>query len=820
MDHPRRSERFWAAFAAFSLRRPVPLALAALLLLALSAPFAVRLYADLRTDLRELLPRGAPAAVALDALEARLGGLAHLSVVVHTEDLKAGQRFVEALAERLRPLVPSVASSIRHRIDDERAFLDKHGALYAGVDDLALVRDGLRKGRRLANPLAVDLLDDEVQGALDPAAQTALRKLRDQAGRLDRFLDGYLAGEGGKTLVVLITPVGAALALDANQRLLRAVEKVVAEVGPLRFHPSIRVGYDGEVSEVIEAQQHLIRDIEISGLLVLFLVGGVILLYYRTLRAIPLLVGPLMVGATLTFAVSRGVIHSLNPNTAFLGSIIIGNGINAGIILLARYLEERRAGAEVARALPTALSTTWLATLAASGAAAASYASLAATSFRGFNQFAFVGALGMLLCWAATYALMPAFIALTERIHPLRVGPAHFQLSARLGGWLVRRPAVAVAASAAVTVAAAALLVRFQRDPIEYDFSKLGSRQGRVDGAAYWGKRVEAVTGSYQTPTVILTATPDRAAAVAAAVEREKAAQGTASAIDSVLTEQSLLPKDQARKIELLRELFGLLDERALRALPDDVRPLARRLRDRTELREVALADVPSRLRTAFREKDGRSGRAVLVYPTLGATAEHGRVQLAFARSLRQVAERTDPAAQVAGSLVLTADIVETITRDGFFAAALSLMAVALLTVIILRSLRDAAWVIGSLGLGIFWMGGALGALDLKLNFVNFVVLSITFGIGVDYAVNLYQRYRQSGARVEEAVATSGGAVALCSATTIIGYAALLIADNQAIHSFGLTAVLGEITCLSAALVTLPALLAWRDRAAALPETG
>jgi predicted RND superfamily exporter protein len=108
-------------------------------------------------------------------------------------------------------------------------------------------------------------------------------------------------------------------------------------------------------------------------------------------------------------------------------------------------------------------------------------------------------------------------------------------------------------------------------------------------------------------------------------------------------------------------------------------------------------------------------------------------------------------------------------------------------------------------------MFGAMTVLGLKLNFVNFAVLPITFGIGVDYAVNLYQRYRQAGS-VEEALATSGGAVALCSLTTIIGYATLVTADNQAIQSFGLTAVLGEVTCLSAALFALPAVLSLRRR--------
>ena len=52
--------------------------------------------------------------------------------------------------------------------------------------------------------------------------------------------------------------------------------------------------------------------------------------------------------------------------------------------------------------------------------------------------------------------------------------------------------------------------------------------------------------------------------------------------------------------------------------------------------------------------------------------------------------------------------------------------------------------------------------------------------------------------------------MALCSATTILGYISLLIADNQALASFGRLAIVGEVTCLVAALVLVPAL--WGPR--------
>ena len=54
---------------------------------------------------------------------------------------------------------------------------------------------------------------------------------------------------------------------------------------------------------------------------------------------------------------------------------------------------------------------------------------------------------------------------------------------------------------------------------------------------------------------------------------------------------------------------------------------------------------------------------------------------------------------------------------------------------------------------------------------------------------------------------TTGGAVMLCSITTIIGYLTLIIAKNQALVSFGWIGIIGEVTCLTAAILVVPALV-------------
>jgi predicted RND superfamily exporter protein len=98
----------------------------------------------------------------------------------------------------------------------------------------------------------------------------------------------------------------------------------------------------------------------------------------------------------------------------------------------------------------------------------------------------------------------------------------------------------------------------------------------------------------------------------------------------------------------------------------------------------------------------------------------------------------------------------------------------------------------------------------LKINFLDFVALPITIGIGIDYAVNICARAKiepLGPGRARRALSTAGGAVCMSSYTTIVGYGSLLTSTNLGIRSFGHAAILGEITCLVAALVLAPALL-------------
>jgi predicted RND superfamily exporter protein len=232
-------------------------------------------------------------------------------------------------------------------------------------------------------------------------------------------------------------------------------------------------------------------------------------------------------------------------------------------------------------------------------------------------------------------------------------------------------------------------------------------------------------------------------------------------------------------------------------------------------LRVLTADDLPRQIREAFTEVDGQRGRLVgfdADHATYYDWNGHDLLRMSDALTVDAVGKQWT----AASAATIFAGMLETIIADGPKVTTLALIGVALLALFAFGP-RGALPVLGSLGIGILWLGGLLGKLDLKINFMNFVALPITLGVGADYAANIWARMRQDrGAKMAQVIADTGSAVALCSVTTIIGYSSLLMSHNRALRSFGLLADLGEVTCLAAALVAMPALTtlvrSWRFR--------
>ena len=776
-------------------------------------------YGALRSELEELLPETAPSVTAFAQARARLPGLRTLGVVIDTTDSKnveAANRFVDDLAARVRAYPPEMVTAVQLDVAAERRFAETYALQLMELEDVARLRKAVEERRdwEVSRATGTSILDDEEPPKVP--LEDLKAKYQSRFGPPRKFPGDRFVSDDGRTVVLLIRSNSQTTGYEADAELMRRVKADVASLRfPAAYAPGMRVGYAGDVPTQVEEMESLVVDLGVSGLVVLLLTIAVVIAYFRSWRALVIISVPLLFGTVTTFALVALPplsIRHLNSNTAFLGSIIVGNGINSGIMLLARFREERILGRDLMQAITAMLSTTWRPTLAAAGAAAAAYGSLVFTDFRGFAQFGWIGGVGMIVCWTSALLLIPVLASWLGEKMPMSKASRH-RAGLGLAKVLFRHPIAILLSVAMLTSVAVFGLVRRPGDWIEYDLSKLRRRDSWTSGERYWGQRMDATMGRFLTPAVVMAPDGHDAEIIAKRLRVLMQEDRAGGVIASVHSMADLLPEDQAKRLVEARAIAKALTPRLKERLTPAQRDIVERAVAPESLQPLTPDQIPDTLAAGLRERDGHMDRNVLIFPKAGSTWDATRLE-PFAKDVRDAAVVDGRAAMVTGSLLLSSDIATAMKRDGPRTTGLSFAMVLLICVAAFRSVKLSAAAIVSLCVGVGMMLGAMAWASQRLNFSNFVALPITFGIAADYSINVLKRYQQEGRLdLESALSATGGAVALCSATTIIGYGSLLMAQNQALFSFGLFAVTGELACLMTAVLALPAALSLRRRA-------
>jgi hypothetical protein len=157
---------------------------------------------------------------------------------------------------------------------------------------------------------------------------------------------------------------------------------------------------------------------------------------------------------------------------------------------------------------------------------------------------------------------------------------------------------------------------------------------------------------------------------------------------------------------------------------------------------------------------------------------------------------------------MIFADLVKIVKKDAPLLTLISFLAVSGFVIILTRKVSEGYAVIAALVWVVIMMLASMALLDIKINFFNFIALPLTFGVGVDYAVNVAMRFREEGEkRAVDIIRNTGGAVVVCSLTTIGGYFVLTRSANQAVAQFGVMAVIGEFASIFSAMLLVPALI-------------
>ncbi len=763
---------------------------------AVTATFAARLRVD--TNLIALLPDHAPRVQALREVLSKTGGAGDLMVMIDARRFDDALEYAETLLPDIRAL-PWVDSAA---IGRDTSFFERNQLLYLHLDDLETIErrvdDRLRYERLHRNPLYVDL-EDQKPPSLD--FQDIESKYRSQVPERK-----YYRSEDGHILIVVIRPSGTTSELGFVRSSYEQLVHLIARHPPARSHPGMTVSVGGTFKNRLDEYDTIVRDVRSSVAIVAIALVLALWLYFRRLLGVVAIAIPLAMSLSWSFALALAAVGTLNIVTVFLVVVLMGLNIDFGIHMLAGFARRRRDGRSVAEAVGESLRAEGRSSTMAALTTAACFFALTATEFRGFRQLGVIAGSGLLFSIAAYLVVFPALVSLLEEWRPMATWSHR-----RPGrpGRPLRHPRLVVAASGLLVVLATLI---GRHAAFEYDLRNIRSR---VAETREFNRKMRTVFPRARDPAVILTDGPEQAHAVASKIARKSEAAGPASPVESVRSSSDLLPRHLDAKLAIIAKLRRQIDDLSRAA---DRRELERidSLRSKLDVTPIrSVADLPPELLRWFRGLEG-PGELVFVYQRHSLLDLRNAVR--FSHFLGRITVGGRSYLPVSEPLVY-ADLLTLVRRDAPLALGLCFAVLLGLLFADLRSARAVALVLVPLAVGAVLMVGVMALSGTKLNILNAAVLPSLLGLGIDGGVHVYHAARRRGAAQMTAVLReTGGAVAMCTATSIIGFSGMMVAVHPGLRSIAVLAVIGLSTCLFGALVVLPNLLAAIDRRSHTPR--
>ncbi len=813
-----------------AVKHPFLLILAGVVITAIGATGLRRLR--LTTDFAKLLPENTPSVKAARNVGEAVGSTDFLVVAVESPDPANNIELINTLGPRLEKL-PELGTVV-WKLDT--GFFSKNGLLYLDVEDLERLHEVLQRKVSMRTQEAVGLfvdLEDDFDDDNSDTDECRPPERDDLDLLIERYRNrgspqsigfyrsrpegrsetpsGYMTTPDGKIAVLLAKPVQESLSLDFVKHMVRRAEAEIEQVVKEKNFENMRVELGGAYRNRVREYNAVIEDVKKSGLVSALLILLVVTLMFRRVRPIPLIFIPLTSGIIWTLGVfSITPMRELNIITAFIVGILLGLGIDFGVHLCARYLQERADGAHLQQALENTVFNTGRAILASAVTTAAALFLLAVSHFKGFSEFGIIAGGGVLICLASFFLWFPPLAAALEKLLKPKTWKPFLSLRKKARGEKGKFPlhaALVLAGALGFTLYCLTLAPELN---FEYNFQRLSGRD--TSTTIRYGDAI----GDRASPSVALADDRESAKEFYELLKDRTSGDLGDPIIRDFMAVDMFIPERQDEKLKVLARIKKLLEEALEEAVSEERRKSIENAMEMTSLSTLTVDDLPSWVKDQFRlkspseGKEGELGRFVLVYPNISQW--HAAEVLKYKEKYNHVTLPSGGEIFLASSSFVLSDVIRAVQSDTKKMGLLAAILVLLVLIADVRHPLKALLVFIPLATGLIWMVGVLVLIYERLSLYNMVVVSTIVGAGIDASVHLYHSYRESGpGSLREVFCRTGLAVTAAGLTTAVGFAGMMLSHHGGLASIGKLAMVGLCTCLLAALTVLPSTLALQE---------
>jgi len=754
------------------------------LALALSV-LCMRPVSNLRWELSlaDLLPKEHPAIIAQDSVHKKFGGWQSLIVLSKSQDSTANAEFIASLAKTLEQ--SSLVNLAEYSTESD--FYQEHKLLYINLLDLETINDRIKrlvaKQKEKLNPFIVELVKDtsdlSIPFSLEDIEQKYLPKLKSFRGNADgtiRILEIYPAKDNSSLM---------------DMRELHGLARIKSD--SLKDEKNIEVLYGGAIYDFVASSRTILSEVRILAMVSAIILFAIFIFFCFKIPAISFITAISLSMATLwTFAATAALFGRINIFTVILGLIIPALGGRNAVHLLSRYTEEMQKGLSVKLALESTMLGIGQPFAVSAFISSSMFFCLLPVPLQGLRELGIAGGLGILFDWLAINTVLPAMLIVLQK---KRKFPLFAKITYKFSDFSPKPLAVDKKYAFMIFLATIAFTVYGILPEMEYRFSK--TEFPRPSEPVH---EILKDIGEYNTEPVIV---------FFPSAKHAEAAVDNYPQINWV-TLTSLLPREQDKKLRILREIRAALTPEVLETLRGSDSVNANKIVENWNLKILGIIDLPESYQLKFLGKNGSIGEFGFIFPAFDT--DNGLECRRFAKSISEISPFGNPLKST-GEPIIRAALLDLSLPDLRQCTAFGCMAI-LLWLLLFQNARNRIFLIlVSPALGFLWFFGILHLLNIPLTVYSILALPFLIGISIDGSLFLWQRYWEEGTgSVRFVCANSSTTMIISYLIPVVAFASVCFSSHPGLKSLGVVTVIGILSIALAHIAIFPITASLVDR--------
>ena len=172
-----------------------------------------------------------------------------------------------------------------------------------------------------------------------------------------------------------------------------------------------------------------------------------------------------------------------------------------------------------------------------------------------------------------------------------------------------------------------------------------------------------------------------------------------------------------------------------------------------------------------------------------------------------------DPRLRLTGLPAINYDLRRQFLPQFLEALAIGTAAVALLIYLVFRTARHTLLALLPTVIGFVWSAGVLALFRIELDLFSLFAAVTFVGVSVDYGIYVLYRYVfEPSTTMNDVMTKTGAASNIACATALIGFGTLIDSSYLPLHVFGIVSIVTLTCCVTASIVSLPALVIEMER--------